>query len=666
MKHKCLDWKTMTVSERNAVSRFYRNKEHFRIEKDQPTPKLFYQNKEVLKESDLRRMIVKSYHDLKGVGYRTLYYRLQQSYSGVSKKFVRSTLGKIPHYRQKNIKFNNKAPMKHVTSRVVHETLQVDLVDFSRQKVLLNNKVYKYVLSVLDVFSRHVWLRPLKNKSAKTVSTVLKKILEEYGVPKIIQHDRGKEFEGAFNRLLKKNQIRCIKSRPYHPQSQGKIERIHRTLKGKIRFDLTRSFKKGINWAKQLSKYQHILNTTPRQCLAWKTPMQVYFGRCANNTETVQKIRDGAIAATRKLNSYTDNRQERQLKTPVFEIHDTVYFQCNRRGKLSKQRVNFGKIAMRNVKQHIYKVKYFQENKAKLTNWIHISNLTAGKGNEANIHRKKYYIVKTVKDHLNVLESDFGFQVGYNPPGDGNCQFEAIVHQLANLGLYRSHLTLRSEIVAYLRTHSYLGQQEHGTSTPWDNHILQTRAEYLRTMSENGEYGDHITLQCIAEIFNVQILVVSSLGVNQNTLVTPSGEPRFSEHLPTLLIGHYPENNGEHFVSLEHDQELVRDVIQNSPQIVWIEEKTLESRAMTNNNNHNSNEQNYSNHQVDQEIVDVASNNNQDVQVLPNEMFEVIIRVALQQDPLSRFQLQLVNQFFKHVVEKVKTTKALPRSRSVW
>ena len=59
-----------------------------------------------------------------------------------------------------------------------------------------------------------------------------------------------------------------------------------------------------------------ILNTTPRQCLAWKTPMQVYFGRCANNTETVQEIRDGAIAATRKLNSYTDKRQTRGPRGP--------------------------------------------------------------------------------------------------------------------------------------------------------------------------------------------------------------------------------------------------------------------------------------------------------------------------------------------------------------
>jgi len=107
-------------------------------------------------------------------------------------------------------------------------------------------------------------------------------------------------------------------------------------------------------------------------------------------------------------------------------------------------------------------------------------------------------------------------------------------------------------------------------------------------------------------------------------------------------------------VSLEHDQELVRDVIQNSPQIMWIEEQPLESRAMINNNHHNNNEQNYSIYQVDQEIVDMALNNNQDVQVLPNKMFEVIIRIALQQDPLSRFLLQQVNQLFKHVVEKVE------------
>jgi len=75
---------------------------------------------------------------------------------------------------------------------------------------------------------------------------------------------------------------------------------------------------------------------------------------------------------------------------------------------------------MRSVKQNIYmyKVKYFQENKAKLTNWIHVSNLTAGKGNEANIHRKKYYIVKTVKDHLNHPRIPRGDSAHYINPWD--------------------------------------------------------------------------------------------------------------------------------------------------------------------------------------------------------------------------------------------------------
>jgi len=91
-------------------------------------------------------------------------------------------------------------------------------------------------------------------------------------------------------------------------------------------FDLTRFFKKGINWSKQLSKYQHTLNTTPRRCLAWKTPMQVYFRRCANNTETVQKIRDSAIAATRKPNSYTEMRQKRLC---TFDVIVEEHYQNN-------------------------------------------------------------------------------------------------------------------------------------------------------------------------------------------------------------------------------------------------------------------------------------------------------------------------------------------------
>ena len=72
-----------------------------------------------------------------------------------------------------------------------------------------------------------------------------------------------------------------IKSRPYHPQSQGKVERMHKSLKRKIAYDLTHANPCGINWAKQLPEYQRVLNNTPKECLGWSTPCKIYYRRDA-------------------------------------------------------------------------------------------------------------------------------------------------------------------------------------------------------------------------------------------------------------------------------------------------------------------------------------------------------------------------------------------------
>ena len=53
-----------------------------------------------------------------------------------------------------------------------------------------------------------------------------------------VQSDRGTEFKGAVKTFLKMCGIQNIESWPYHPQSQGKIERSHGTWKTKLRFDI--------------------------------------------------------------------------------------------------------------------------------------------------------------------------------------------------------------------------------------------------------------------------------------------------------------------------------------------------------------------------------------------------------------------------------------------
>ena len=65
------------------------------------------------------------------------------------------------------------------------------------QKVEYKGKTYKYVLSLLDVFSRFHWLSPLLSKHSKEVEMELEKIFDQHGIPQTIQSDRGKEFCGT-------------------------------------------------------------------------------------------------------------------------------------------------------------------------------------------------------------------------------------------------------------------------------------------------------------------------------------------------------------------------------------------------------------------------------------------------------------------------------------
>ena len=121
-------------------------------------------------------------------------------------------------------------------------------------------KTYQYILTVQDVFSRYLWLRPLTGKSSKLVARELKKLYTEVGPPRVIQSDNGGEFKQAVNLLCKSLGVKIIRGSPYHPQSQGTVERSHRSLRKKINFNLINYSKIGVNWVSKLTEYQKVLN----------------------------------------------------------------------------------------------------------------------------------------------------------------------------------------------------------------------------------------------------------------------------------------------------------------------------------------------------------------------------------------------------------------------
>ena len=103
----------------------------------------------------------------------------------------------------------------------------------------------------------------------------LYRIYNEHGPSDRLQSDRGPEFEGKVRKLCKRYKIKMIKSRPYHPQSQGKVERSHRRLREKIIYDMITLVKKGVNWASNLGSYSRILNEESKEELGWRSPFEV-------------------------------------------------------------------------------------------------------------------------------------------------------------------------------------------------------------------------------------------------------------------------------------------------------------------------------------------------------------------------------------------------------
>lgn len=84
---------------------------------------------------------------------------------------------------------------------------------------------------------------------------------------------QGREFRGAVRRLMESMQVRIIDSSPYHPQSQGKVERTHRVLRKKIMYDLVNFQRKGVNLVKYLPSYSRVLNEDPKEVLNWISPL---------------------------------------------------------------------------------------------------------------------------------------------------------------------------------------------------------------------------------------------------------------------------------------------------------------------------------------------------------------------------------------------------------
>lgn len=94
-------------------------------------------------------------------------------------------------------------PRRRVIVKGLSEIWQADLVEMQEHSVV--NKGYRYLLTVIDIFSKYAWAKPLLDKTGLTVVKAFKEIFDDSKThPSKLQTDFGREFYNKhFKKLMK-------------------------------------------------------------------------------------------------------------------------------------------------------------------------------------------------------------------------------------------------------------------------------------------------------------------------------------------------------------------------------------------------------------------------------------------------------------------------------
>ena len=146
-----------------------------------------------------------------------------------------------------------------------------------------------YLSTILDDFSRYVIAWKLcTTMKAEDVTDTLELALTASGCsqahvrhkPRLLSDNGSSYISGDLAEWLGKQDMKHVRCAPYHPQTQGKIERWHQTLKNRIL--LENYFLPG-DLEGQIGDFiEHYNHTRYHESLDNVTPADAYFGRAAD------------------------------------------------------------------------------------------------------------------------------------------------------------------------------------------------------------------------------------------------------------------------------------------------------------------------------------------------------------------------------------------------
>lgn len=213
---------------------------------------------------------------------------------------------------------------KHKTRRV-HELWQTD---FTYMKV--TGWGWYYLSTVLDDYSRYIIAWTLSTGMAATdVKDTLDLAVEKTGVtdarvrhrPRLLSDNGPAYISKELETYLAEKQITHTRGRPYHPMTQGKIERYHRTMKSAVTL---RHYHAPWELKRELERFvEHYNHERYHEALGNLTPADMYHGRNREIATARTLVKMQTLERRRRLNLGLKVREEEPI-IPA-ELRESVY-----------------------------------------------------------------------------------------------------------------------------------------------------------------------------------------------------------------------------------------------------------------------------------------------------------------------------------------------------
>ena len=206
------------------------------------------------------------------------------SYSSNVKAFMQQHASISVHKRR----IRNFTRRKIIVPGPFH-SISCDLIDYTMYGA--QNSGYKYILCVIDMFSRYSYVKPLKNKTAELVAEKLDEIIKSMQfVPKFFTSDKGSlhhiiyiyncDLGGEFD--LRNVFIHEILIEKYHmvvyyttgPKKNSMVERFNRTIKERIERYFTEHH--SVRWVDIVEDFSKNINHTVNRSIGIR-PSEVTF-----------------------------------------------------------------------------------------------------------------------------------------------------------------------------------------------------------------------------------------------------------------------------------------------------------------------------------------------------------------------------------------------------